>query len=410
MTDQVFAREMSPGHWQWAGCDGQGDLQAAAYQSGDSEALASHIASNSSVSIVLRGQQVVATEVDLDSSQHKHAAKLIPYELEDELSASVDELHFAYAHRNDDATSVLYIDQTRCGEVINDISLQGCEVNTALPDYLLLQREDESVTLLLEAGILMVRLSEHWGFSVEQELAPLLLKRLAEQSALSQQPPEKLLLVADSEQEQQHLIALLPEAWQEAEQTIVTGGFWQVVDTGMSAASLNLRRGVFARQLPYAKWWSYWKLPTIVFLAAFACALVVNLAAYFGAKSAESEVREDINNVYLAAVPNGRLGDVEGILESKLKSVRQESADPSNVSFLLSKTVQALGPDSDATVTSYSYNGDQRNLQLTVEFESLDALATLRSALTDLGLDSDSPRTTSIGDGYQARIKLQEKP
>lgn len=410
MTDQVFAREISPGLWQWAGYDDQGEWQGDTYHSGDSEALASQISSGSSISIVLRGQQVVATEVELDSKQQKHAEKLIPYELEDELSASVDDLHFAFVRLSDDASSVLYVEQKRCGDAINDISQQGCEVNTALPDYLLLQREDQSATLLLEAGILMARFSEHWGFSVERELAPLLLKRLAEQSALSEQPPEKLLLVAESKEEQSQLVALLPEAWQSIEHDIVSGGFWQLIDTGVSAVSLNLRRGAFARQLPYAKWWSYWKLPTIFFLIAFVCALVVNIAGYFNAKAAASKVREDINSVYLAAVPNGRLGDVEGILESKLKSVRKASTEPSNISFLMSRAVQSLGEGSDITVTSYSYNGDQRNLLLTVEFTSLDALANLRSTLTGLGLQSDSPRTTSVGDGYQARIKIQEQP
>lgn len=409
MTDQIYAREISPGHWQWASCGSDGRWRDDAYQSGDSEALAQGMPANTPVNVVLRGQSVVATEVSIDAKQRKHAAKLIPFELEDDISAGVDELHFSFAHGDGDTTSVLYADEQQCVEAINDIAEQGCDVSTALPDYLLLQREQNQVVMLLEAAILTVRLSEHWGFSVEQELAPVVIARLAEQSALRDDPPTSVKLIANSEVELDSLRAIVPESWQAIPLLTELGGFWDSVDTKAGPTALNLRRGALSRQLPFAKWWAFWKFPSIVFAVAFICAIFVNVAAFLGAKSEEKTIREDINAVYLQAVPNGRLGDVEGILESKLKSVRVASSEPSNFSYLLSKTVEALGEDSGITITSFSYNGDQRALQLTLEFSSLNLLTEMRSRLSNAGVESDSPRTSSLGDGYQARIKFREQ-
>lgn len=409
MTDQVFAREISPGHWQWASCDERGAWYNNAYQSGDSEAMATQLADNTPVRVVLRGQQVVATEVEIDSKQQKHAAKLIPFELEDELSSSVDDLHFAFVRQEESSTtSVLYANKQRCLDAINDVADQGCDVSTALPDYLLLTREQGEIVMLLEAAVLTVRLSEHWGFSIEQELASAVLARIAKHPALSASGPEKLKLVAATNEELQQLESLLPEAWQSLEKHKIEGGFWDLLDTQVGAAALNLRRGSLSRQLPFKKWWTLWKLPTIVFAIAFGCALLVNVFALFEAKSQESFLREEINRVYLEVVPNGRLGDVEGILTSKLQSVRTGTTEATNANYLLSKTVSAIDEVKDLTVTSFSYNGDQRALQLTIEFKTLDLLTQFRSALSKLGVETDSPRTTSLGDQYQARIKLQE--
>lgn len=418
MTDQIFAREISSGLWQWAGCDEHGVWRENSFNSGDSEALASQMASDYSsatpVSIVLRGQHIVATSVSIDTAQRKHAAKLIPYELEDELSSSVDDLHFAFTHQAHDDTAVLYADQSQCESAINDLAGQGCDVSTALPDYLMLVRDENQLVLLLEGGILTARISEHWGFSVEQELAHLILDRLAKHSALSDSPPAQIKCVAGSDGETEQLMAMLPSEWQSIEHTQVLGGFWDCFDTSVAAKSLNLRRGALSRQLPFAKWWVFWKLPLIVLALAFVCALTVNFVAYLGAKSKETQVRENINAVYLDAIPNGRLGDVERILESKLSGVGKPSSEPSNFGYLLSNVIEALPNEVDAagsiTVTSFTYNGDQRALQLTIEFQALSALADLRTTLSELGIQSDSPRTSSLGDGYQARLKIQEQP
>ncbi len=409
MIEQIFARELSPGIWQWCALNKQGQCQRDSLNSGDDETLVQSLpAANTPVSIVLRGQQVVASEVSLDAKQRKHAAKLIPFELEDELCANVDSLHFAFAHLQDDALAVLYTGRESCAEPIHTLSQQGCDVRVVLPDYLLLYREPGALTLLLEADTLSVRVSEHWGFSIEQALAPVLLERIAHHSGLAANPPVKLLLFAETEDLLTRLQTWLPDTWADIEQVEEVTDFWGAMALEPSAARLNLRRGSLSRQLPFARWWQIWRLPTYVFAAAFVLAMAFNLGAYYKAKGAEKQVLENMNAVYLDAVPNGRLGDVERMLESKLGGSSADAGEPTNFMFLLSRVSDAVAGHDDTTLTSYSYNGDQRALQLTLQFASLGALGEFRARLTERGIESDSPRTTSVGDGYQARMKVTE--
>ncbi|WP_370980679.1 type II secretion system protein GspL [Agaribacterium sp. ZY112] len=409
MQNQLIARELGEGLWQWLQPKVDSTDIEPELLSGDSEALALSLPSSTTqVNLIMRGQRVVATRVQLDAKQRRHAAKLIPYELEEELSSSVDDLHFSFLPDKDDNVAVLYADIENCQRSFKELGEQGCDVRSALPDYLLLERPESGITLLLDENGLCARLSEHWGFTIEQELAPLVLSRLAEHSAYSEQAPEQIRLIAKDEESLEQLRSHLPDTWGDIEQDAVIGDYWSCLDLSGTNSALNLRRGALARSLPYQRWWSIWKKPSIVFAAVFAFTLLVNFVAYFSASSEADALREKINAVYLDAVPNGRLGDVERMLESKLSNVKKVSTDPSNFVFLIDKVSSVVSTDKDAEISSLSYNGDQRVLQLTIDFASLDKLSEFRTKLTERGVHSDSPRTTSIGSRYQARMKLRE--
>ncbi len=413
MSDQVIAKELHPGVWEWCICSDQSTATGRNFHSGDGEALAAFLPSASTpVNVVMRGQQVVATEVELDAKQKKHAAKLIPFELEEELSSSVDNLHFAFGQFAENRVPVLYAEKESCEGPLSDLGAQGCDVRVALPDYLMLRRSPNGVTILSENNFVSVRLSEHWGFTIELALASVLFERITQHSALKDNPPEEVLLVAENETDIAVITTWLPSEWLEDDTIsvdVIEGGFWDCVDTSVSAVSLNLRRGRFARQLPFGRWWRLWKAPAIVLGVAFFVAILVQVAGFYFAKNEGQQVREKMNEVYLQAVPNGRLGgDLERLLESKLKSQNTASSEPTNFMFLLSQVTGVIAADDKTTLSSFSYSGDQRSLQLTLEFDSLSSLAEFRSTLQQRGVASDSPRTTSVGDKYQARIKIRE--
>ena len=81
---------------------------------------------------------------------------------------------------------------------------------------------------------------------------------------------------------------------------------------------------------------------------------------------------------------------------------------PTNLVYLLSKVTQVVAASDNARLTNFNYNGDQMHLQLTLEVDALSTLGDIRAALTKLGVSSESPRTTALGEGYQARMRLSE--
>ena len=411
MASQLIARELGSGFWQWAELDDNGSANYESLSSGDTEQLLEALRAPSQIiNVAMRGQQIVSTELAFDAKQKKHAAKLIPYELEDELSSPVDDVHFSFGQIEQDRIPVLYADMDACNTPINALDTHGLDVRVALPDYLMLRWQAGSVTLVLEQEILTMRVSEHWGFSIEADLAPTLLQRVSSHSALKNNPPQHILLIAKDEHSLATVESWLPEIWLQEGVEIdrENGDFWTSLKVSSEVNSLNLRRGRLARKLPISRWWKLWQAPVIFLSIAFILAVVVNVGDYYSAKTEAETIRDEMNQVYLKAVPNGRLGDPERVLESMLRGAGKASVEPSNFVYLLSKVTEVLGDAKTTSLSSYSYSGEQRSLQLTLEFETLAALGEFRSALQELGIASEPPRTNSVGEAYQARLKVKE--
>ena len=407
MAEQLIVRELSNDQWEWYVCDEQGEWLRSDH--GDTEAMFEQVPNASlPVTVLVRGQQVIATQVPLDAKQRRHAARLIPYELEDQLSANVDSLHFSYTPTSESDFSVIYAEADFCNATITAFDENGCDLRLAVPDYLMLLRPEDGATLVLDNGIVYGRFSRHWGFAVESELAEIIVQRLADHSALKDKPPAVLWLAAGDEEELELLMAMLPDAWQDIPKERKVADFWTYAAPDSVASELNLRKGRLARQLPLRKWWLQWRLPLYFLAAAVFASLLVNFGLYMSAKSEQKRLVEEMNAAYLEAVPGGRLGDVERFLEARLGGGNKSADLPTNLVYLISKVTKVVAADDAAKLASFNYSGDQRSLQLTMEFSSLAALAEFRNRLQSEGIESDSPRTSAAGEGYQARLKVQE--
>jgi len=407
VIERVFARQMPGDIWQWRLSDAEGGWSDA-FSTGDNEALREVLPSTTTpVCVVISGQTVVATEAYIPEKDRRHIAKLLPFELEEDLIDSIDGMHFSYGEVVEDKASVLYARNESVGTPVNQLADLGCDVFHALPDYLLLQRPEVGATILLDEGMVYVRLSKYEGFSIDEEVAESVLRRLTQEYNDS----ATIQLVGTDEVAVKKLKQWLPDAWTaESGPRLqgIRGGFWDWIDTALEAEELNMRRGKYARRLPLDRWIGLWKKPAIFVGIAVVLALAVNVSAYLFSKAEDKELRAEISRVYLDAVPNGRRGDPEGNLRSLVKGAATNEVQPTNFLFLLSKVAEAMAKHDKVTVNNFSYNGQQRHLQVTMEVKNIGDLTAFRDELGKIGIAADSPRTNRLGDKYQARMKLTE--
>lgn len=401
MTEQVFAKPINGDQWQWylSGVNDAVPLE------GSLDSLVAALPSDKPrVTLLLPGQQFVSAEVELDARQRRHAAKLVPFELEDELCSSVEQTHFSFSSASGDRVPVLYGSKERCEGPIKSLDEKGCDVRLVLPEYLFLPYQQGWITLFFDGEVMLVRSSEHKGFAIEAELAQTWLQYSQADFGLA----EGIQLIGPDSESIEALESMIPADLDELNRDQKVSSFWQLLPSAPLVSELNLRRGALSRQLPFKAWWGLWRFPVYVFAAAFIVSILVNFLAYRAYKGEESKVRESMNAVYLDAVPNGRLGDVERLLESKLKGSNISDAQPSNMVFILSKLAEAIAKTDSAKISSINYNGEQRSLQATIEVDALSTLSALRNAMIELGIESESPRTSALNDGYQARMTVSE--
>ncbi len=412
MTERLYVRQITENHWQWRMQFANGSWDDA-LNAGTLELLAESLPNiGTPICVLIPGSSAVVRNVPVEGTEKRHLAKLIPYEMEEELIDPVEDLHFCYGHIENDHVNLVYLKQEDIRASLEQIELVSSEVQHLFPEYFVLNVSGVAATFVLEDELVMARFANGTGFAVEINLAPMVLESLSQSLELE---ACALNIVADSEEGRSMLKSCLPETWLADENIEILeqeGSFWDCIDDEVVNNPLNLRSGFFGRQLPLDRWWRMWQIPAYVAAAAFVLSLVVNFSGYLSAKGEAKEIREQIRAVYQQAVPKGRKGDEEKRLMKILgkKDGAAKKGEQTNLLVMLSGLSKSLASQKNIHVSNFRYNGEQRELQVNIEVKGLGELGEFRELLTRNGLESGSPRTSRQGEIYQANIKLKEKP
>ena len=406
MNQQVYARPIADALWQWRVAEG-GLWQGEGCETGDAEALKAALPSdNTPVHIILPGEDVIAKEVPVDGIDKKLLAKMLPFELEDQIIEPVEDMHMSFGDIVDDRVQVFYVAKAVFEKILAPLSEAGCEVIECIPDYALLLQEDDTLSALFDGERVFVSVGREKSFTVDISLAPLTLQRLS----FDLDVVTKLNLTAQDQDQLERLHGWIPDTWEEDLDIFMNEGeFWQAIAPREKVSKMNLRAGEFAKRLPFERWFHLWKIPVGGVAVAFVLSIIVMLGEYYSAKSKSLDVRKSIQEVYLNAVPNGRKGDEERQLESLLNKGKKQNNEPTNLMALLSGTAKTIKDMDSVKLANFRYNGDQRELQVNIEVNSLAELNRFKEKLDAVGLVADSPRSSAQGDIYQARMKISEK-
>lgn len=407
MSEKLFARQLENGLWQWRRLSDD-EWATSHYDTGDNEALADSLRDNpvDAVCLILPGQVAVSSVQHAEVGNRKQLQKLIPYDMEEQIIDSVEDLHFLLGVMEKDKVTVVYVKSETIKNALEQLESVNCDVNQCLPDYLLLVRENDGATILWEDNYVCASLGKGLGFTVEADLAPLVVAGISTDYEFT----ATINVVAETEENANALASWLPEKWKREngpEIIVRTGTFWEWLDSGVEQAILNFRTGKFARQLPIARWWQDWKKPAYVAAAAYLIAVTASFSQYLQAKSEHRSIIKEMNTVYLEAVPNGRPGDPEGALRSMVRGLDGES-NSTNLMLILNGVSGALAGNSDIDMSSFRYNGDQKELRFNLEAKSFSDLENLRSAVEQQGFAAELLRVTAEGDVTQASMRVTE--
>ena len=408
MNEKLFVRQLPNGLWQWR-LAVDGHWQADQYSTGDIDALADAVRHLSipAVSLILPGQVAVSSLQPAEINNKKQLQKLVPYEMEDELVDSVEDLHFLLGNIENENVSVVYVRTETLSNALLELEAINCDVVQCLPDYLMLSREQNGATLVWDGDTVLASLGNGLGFTIEAALASLIVGEIKNRYDFT----AVINVIGETEEDAQELAACLPKAWREEEgPEIVTqaGSFWTWVNPAIDPAGLNFRSGEFARQLPFAKWWQNWKMPAYVAGVAYALALVVSVGQYALAKSDYRNMIDEMNAVYLDAVPGGRPGDPLRKMESLTQGLDSGGSGSTNSMVLLEGFIGLMPTAKEVKVTSFRYSGDQKEVRFQLEAKNFSDLENLRVAVSEKGFVAELLRVQTQGDMTQATMSVKE--
>ena len=428
VSERIYVRILENNLWQWRHVTPLGQWASESFYTGDINLLAESI-EGKQVVLLLPGQSAVSMREETDLKDRKLIAKVLPFQVEEHIIDSLDELVFAYGPVKDGALTLCYVNEEYARAAIQLLEARGALVQRVLVDYLELSREEGSCTLILEHDQLMLADEQGSGFCVELNLAPLILKSL-----FADREPPRLVLVAEGEAELAELKAMLPEsvlaedaqaagsdAPDAADEDELDaplkpsnnarigeeiGGFWDYVLVQAKPA-IDFRQGPLARKLPFAQWFKEWRIPAAAAAVAFGLAM---LAATLELTTSRKQYRQYVaerDGFYRQIIPGaGNVVDPVKTLKAKLGGGNQSPG--SNLVGILNNVGPAISAHKDVKVSSFRYTHENRELQLNLEARDIATLEAVRNQIAQTGLKAEIKRASVAGDVNQALMRITE--
>jgi general secretion pathway protein L len=390
--------------YRWRPCSRDGRWLGPAREGTGQEMRAALPGESLEVCLLLSGTEVVTQQVPYNPRERRHLAKLVPFELEEDVTSELDDLHFAIGKPGDGEVPTAYVNRHWLAEQISDLEALGFEVSHCLPEPLLLPRPDSGWTLRLDD-----ELQAHYGgglaFAVEPDMAKPALASLAASAPL----PERLLLMADDQPHLDTLYNALPAAvldkLTELDIEVQLTDRWDGLALDRYD-SLDLRQGDFARQLPVAKWWREWRSVAAVAAVALVGYIGVSVAQIQVYSAEANELREQINTVFREVVPQGAIADPEQQLRRKIAEFKGGSSG-SSVVEMLATVAPLIAEDKDVTVRRLTYNDQRDEMQVTLEAKSNSDILELSNAISQQGLNAAPQNMSRAGDRQQANMTIR---
>ncbi|MEX1031858.1 MAG: type II secretion system protein GspL [Cellvibrionaceae bacterium] len=400
---QVRRDEEGVALYRWRRCSREGRWLASAEQ-GDGEQLKRSLPEpGMEICLLLSGTEVVTQQVPYSGKERRHLARLVPFELEDDVTAELDELHFAIGKPGDGEVPTAYVDREWLSAQIDELELLGFEVRHCLPEPLLLPRPDNGWTLRLDDE-LQVHYGAGLAFAVEPPLAAAVLQSLCDTAPR----PEQLFLLADDQEHVDTLYNLLPKVLHEKLSELDIDA--QLADRWDGFAldrydSLDLRQGAFARQLPFGKWWREWRNVAVVAGIALFSYIGVSVAQIQTNNAQTAALRAERNEVFRQVIPQGAVSDHERQLRTKLAEFESGSSGGSVVQ-MLATVAPLIASEDKIKVRRMTYNDQRGEMQITVEAQSNSEILALGNAISEKGLRATPQNMTRSGDQQQANLTI----
>lgn len=390
-------------HYRWRRCNRDGQWLEPARHGSVQELREDLPAPAPEVCLLLSGSEVVTQTVAYQASERRHLARLIPYELEDDVTTELDDIHFAIGTPRDGEVAVAYTDHDWLGQQIDELEGAGLEVSYCIPEPLLLPRIQDGWTLRLDEE-LQVHYGPSLGFAVEADMA---MPALASLMASADLPHSLLLIAGDQGQlDQLHelLATMMGEDLSELDTDTRIARDWDSLAIDQYQG-LNLRQGQFARQLPWRKWWREWRSVAVVAGLAFFAYVGVNAAQINQANRETSQLRQQIETAFRQIIPQGVMANPESQLQTRLREY-QGSARGSSVVELLALVGPLIVADDKIVLRRLTYNDQRSEMQITVEANSNSEILALSNAINARGLRATPQNMSRAGNRQQANMTI----
>ncbi len=346
------------------------------------------------------GEDVRLARLTVTAEEKKHVGKSLPFMLEEEVAADIDELHFASRALSGNDLAVA-ITTRQAMEQWHGLLDAFPNINQWVPEPLMLPWQAGEWSLLLEDGRAVVRTGEAEGFCIEREMLPSLL----EAARTPGDEPEAIIIYGE---EQAADTELVPDDLRDRIQWRRGNFYAALLLSDLNEAPLNLLQGGYAPRLPLRRWWQQWRAVAAVFAVAFGLHLVATYVDYLGLKRENLALRAAVEESYRKAFPRGAVVDAEKQLQRQLDALRGSGQTGGFVS-LMSRVGAAIEGNPGTRIASINYSDRADEMRMNIVAQDYEAVEQVRAAINGAGLQAVMESSSAQGDGVRARLRVGDR-
>lgn len=362
------------------------------------------MATGRQVIVVVPGTDVILTKVAVPTRNRNRMAAAVPYLLEDQLAADVDESHFALGERDAEGrVAVAVVSQARMDAWLAGLAEAGLQADKLIPETLLLPYAPDTWTLLIERDRVNLRSAAQGGLSMDSANADFILRRsLAEAEA----GPQRLhAWVAHDAAD----AVMLPDdlGLDMRIEPLDVPPLAFLARQAHEESVLDLLQGRYSRREQLGKMWRPWR-PVAALLAVWVVLeFGVKIFQHQELQAQDSALREEISQIYLQAFPEAkRVVDARLQMEQHLSALRGGTG---NVGEFLKLLADVSGPTAGlggVEIDRLSYKEGELNIALMIS--DLQRLEQLKDSLSgDAHMTVEIQSATSRNNRVEARLQIK---
>jgi type II secretion system protein L len=347
------------------------------------------------------GADVRLLPLSITADERKHIVKSLPFMLEEQVAADIDDLHFSYQSLDKTHLSVAICSTQKMSEW-QALLADYPGINRWVPEPLLLPWREGEWCLVLEGESAVIRTGRSEGCSIERAMVPALLASALEGSTA----PQAIIVYGD---DQEADTALLPQDLPGAVQWR-RGNLYSALMLSESGGTtaLNLLQGGFAPRLPLARWWRQWRVVAAVFAIAFSLHLLATYVEYYSLKNENLALRTAVQDSYRKAYPRGAVVDAEKQLRRQLDALHG-SAQSSGFVSLMDRVGSVIASRPGTTIVSINYNDRGDEMRMNIVAADFEAVEQMRADINEAGLQAVMESSSAQGDRVRARLRVGER-
>lgn len=392
---------------QWVAVDA-GGTRVGQVQSG-TLADAASFASGRKVVVLVPGTDALLAEPVLPLKSGAKLAQVVPFALEEQLAADVEDLHFAVGKREDrPGTPVTVVARERMDHWRDSLQAAGLFVDAMYAETAALPVTPNGVTLVVDAARVYVRREQTQGAVLEVD--PLIeALQLALASGDEAREHVTIYVCEEDYERERDLLEGLREFTASLQLKLLPDGPLPLLATSIAQkAPVNLLQGPYAVKRSLNISFAPWRYAAIFAVIFIATHLGLKGWQYFRYDEIEQRLDTQIAEVFQQTMPGAPMPEANQArrqVEMRLNQLRG-SAPVSGMMVTLAALSDALAKTPDTTLEAIAYRNNLTDVRVLAP--SVDALDRIRQVATEKGLSAEIQSANPRDKKFEGRLQFKK--